>query len=250
MEASALRQRLSGSGTAVRTQGGWKLTLPPGDDKTYRLAQLDDYGSRARSKLPWRGAGTLRLRARVSATSLPGTWGFGFWNDPFGAACDPTGLSLRLPALPHAVWYFAASPKSYLSLRDDAPAQGFLAQAYGSPRFGLDLLQVALGATISLAAARQKLALIIQEAALGLSVDARAWHTYEIAWNTASTEFGVDTQTVFRTPFGPRAPLGFLVWIDNQFARFDPQGRLAWGLEASGTESSLEIADLNVSAPR
>jgi hypothetical protein len=40
------------------------------------------------------------------------------------------------------------------------------------------------------------------------------------------------------------------MWIDNQFAGFDPQGRLTWGVESSPTESWLEIEDLTVSSQK
>lgn len=83
---------------------------------------------------------------------------------------------------------------------------------------------------------------------MGIHVDAREWHTYEVDWSDVAAAFLVDGQAVFRARIGPRAPLGCVVWIDNQFARFDPQGRLGWGLEACPTEAWLEIADLKTSS--
>ena len=50
------------------------------------------------------------------------------------------------------------------------------------------------------------------------------------------------------TRLAPRPPLGLIIWIDNQFATFDPQGRLAWGIEGCPTESWLEIEDLTFSS--
>ena len=60
-------------------QGIWSLKIPPGPKGNYRLAQLDDYCTHARDRLPWKPPVTLSLRARVSVSDHPGTWGFGFW---------------------------------------------------------------------------------------------------------------------------------------------------------------------------
>ena len=68
---------------------------------------------------------TFSLRARASSESIPGTWGFGLWNDPFGLSLGFGGNPFSLPALPNAIWFFHASPKNYLSFREDKPAQGF-----------------------------------------------------------------------------------------------------------------------------
>jgi hypothetical protein len=248
MNLSALRPRLAGNGTAAPTERGWKLTIPPGDDKTYRLAQVEDHPDVARNSLPWRPVTTVQLRARASGEDLPGTWGFGLWNNPFGLACGPTAESRRLPTLPHSAWYFSASPKSYLSLRDDGPGNGFFAQVFRSARAGIWLLPVALTFPFSSAMARRKLGLKIQEDAVGVTADAREWHVYRIEWNQTSTIFTVDGRVILTTRLAPRKPLGLIMWIDNQFARFDPQGRTTWGVEACPTESWLEIQDLTVSS--
>ena len=61
---------------------------------------------------------SLSLSARVSSDSIPGTWGFGLWNHPFGLSIGFGGSPWRLPALPNAVWFFGASEENYLSFRD------------------------------------------------------------------------------------------------------------------------------------
>jgi len=53
---------------------------------------------------------TFSLHARLSGTDLPGTWGFGLWNDPFGLSLGFGGQAARLPALPQAAWFMHASP--------------------------------------------------------------------------------------------------------------------------------------------
>ena len=122
----------------------WKLKIPPGPKGNYRLAQLDDNTARSRDHFCWQSPVTLSLRARVSALDLPGTWGFGFWNDPFSFSLGLGGGTRRFPALPNAAWFFFASPQNYLSFRNDLPANGFISQTFHSPRFPTPLL--ALGA--------------------------------------------------------------------------------------------------------
>ena len=94
-----------------------RLNLPAGDATSYRLAQLDDYAHLPRGRFPHHAL-TLSLLARTSAASLPGTWGFGFWNHPFGLSLGFGGNPFSLPALPNAVWFFGASAENYLSFKD------------------------------------------------------------------------------------------------------------------------------------
>jgi hypothetical protein len=113
-------------------EGHWHLEIPASSKRGYHLAQLDDHGSFRRGDFRWKPPLTLRLQARVSAQELPGTWGFGFWNDPFSFLIGAQGMVPRLPALPDAAWLFYASPQNYLSFRDDLPAYGFLAATFRS----------------------------------------------------------------------------------------------------------------------
>src|SRR5215213_9256863 len=96
----------------------YRLSIPAGSAQKYRLAQLDDYTKVSRSRFPLRFPLSLKLSARVSSNSIPGTWGFGLWNDPFGLSLGFGGNPFRLPALPNAVWFFGASWESYLSFKD------------------------------------------------------------------------------------------------------------------------------------
>lgn len=249
MELTDLAPRLAGGGTAVVTETGWRLTIPSGDDRAYRLAQVDDHSDRVRRSLQWQPGAALQLRARASAVDMSGTWGFGFWNNPFGLACGPTRESRRLPALPQSAWFFSASARSYLSLRDDCPGNGFFAQVYQSGRTGPWLLPTALAFPFSPTAARRRLRLRIQDESISIPVDTREWHTYRLEWNETSTIFAVDGRLIMRTGLSPVSPLGLIMWIDNQFAGFDPHGKMTWGTESSPSESCLEIEDLTVTEP-
>jgi hypothetical protein len=75
------------------------------------------------------------------------------------------------------------------------------------------------------------------EAALRL--DWTAWHTYDLEWQRDAATFRVDDELVLRGPQGstPRGPLGFVTWVDNQFAVATPRGEFRFGtLDAPGKQ--------------
>src|SRR5262245_52387063 len=109
------RHTLNASVEQISRGNKYRLSIPAGPANKYRLSQLDDYTKTPRSKFPLSSPLTLNVSARVSSESIPGTWGFGLWNDPFGLSLGFGGNPFRLPALPNAVWFFGASDKSYLS---------------------------------------------------------------------------------------------------------------------------------------
>ncbi|MFO3796873.1 MAG: hypothetical protein ACK8QZ_06255, partial [Anaerolineales bacterium] len=106
----------------------WQLEMRAGSGRVYHLAQVDDYKALRRKDFPNRPPFSMVVRARASHAAIPGTWGFGLWNDPFGFSLGFGGAPLRLPTLPQAAWFFHASPENYLSFRNDQPGNGFLAQ--------------------------------------------------------------------------------------------------------------------------
>jgi hypothetical protein len=181
---------------------------------------------------------------------LPGTWGFGLWNDPFSLSFGLGGAAQRFPALPNAAWFFHASPPNYLSFRDDLPAQGFLAASFQSasiPTPLLALISPALGLLyISFAARvlrRLMRRLIRQDSAL-TNVDVTAWHAYGFDWQENQISFYIDETLIFETPVSPRGPLSLVLWIDNQYAALPPHGRLAYGFLANLETAWVEISDL------
>ena len=238
-----LKPRLTIDASVFPTSNGFRLTIPPGTAGKYRLSQLDDHAHIARKNYPYSPPFSLSLRARVSVLSVPGTWGFGLWNDPFGFSFGPEDNFFRLPALPNALWFFYASPQNYLSFRDDKPAQGFLAQAFRSPRFHPLLIPAGLALPFSRKKTRQLLSRVIEEDSATVSVDATQWHSYRLEWSPTRSAFWVDEALVLDSPVSPRPPLGLVVWIDNQFAAFKPDGKISIGVLA-GKEEWLEIEDL------
>lgn len=215
-------------------ENSWRLTCPGGGAGRYRLAQLDDYYHVKRSCLPWSAPCHLQLEARASANHLPGTWGFGFWNDPFGMNLGFGGVRL-LPALPDAAWFFFASAPNYLSFRNDLPAVGALAAVFRASAVPIGFLAPGvLAAPLLLMRwfsrlARRLASALIREDAARLSVDLTAWHTYEVNWKTDGVQFLIDGAVVHQSELSPRGPLGLVLWLDNQYAAWNPDGRLKYG---------------------
>lgn len=270
-----LTPRNTPDATVIPIENGWRLEIPAGPAGKYRLAQLDNY----RKNLPLSAPSTLRLRCRVSppfhppifaqsnsATEeneggrkwgerggVPGTWGFGFWNDPFTVSLGLQGTARRLPVLPNAGWFFHASDANHLSLHNSLPAQGFLAQSFSSPKIPSLLLAPGL-LTLPLLgwkpSARWIRAIadkIICEDAVRLELDVTQWHEYTLRWNPGHMEYFVDGQIVFETAVSPKGPLGLVIWIDNQFASFTPDGKIKAGTEANPVPAWMEITDFAIS---
>jgi hypothetical protein len=225
----------------------WRLSIPAGPAGFYRLAELDDYIGLPRRSFPRKPPFELSLRARASAVSIPGTWGFGLWNDPFGSGLLSRAGGARLPVLPQAAWFFFASAPNYLSFRDDLPAQGALAATFRSVSWPSALLALGLPvyALLAIPAAARLLRRFarrfVQQDAVLLQLDPTEWHTYRMEWRQASVHFQVDEQPVFQTGVAPAGPLGLVIWIDNQYAAFPADGRLRYGTLPVGEEMWIEV---------
>jgi hypothetical protein len=239
-----------GAEVRVNGNGGWIFSIPAGSKGRYRLAQLDDYGALPRRDFPWRAPVKLSLQARASGPDIPGTWGFGLWNNPFGMAIFTGTEVLRLPTLPNAAWFFFASPPNYLSLRDDLPAQGGLAAAFRSPRLPGALL--ALGAPVlpflalppAVRLLRRLARRLVWQSAALMKQEVTEWHTYSLAWEPERVIHTVDGELVSDIPWAPPGPLGFVVWIDNQYAAMPPSGRPGVGTLANPEPAWIEIQGL------
>jgi hypothetical protein len=229
-----------------KTQRGFCLKIPSGNGSSYRLAQLDEYGKLPRRKFPRQPSLRMSLRARVSAAALPGTWGFGLWNDPFGFSFGFGGDPLRLPALPNAVWFFHASQENYLSFGDN-PGSGFLAQVFKSPAYPFGrLAKVGMVLPFNKVKARAMLGKIVEEAGLRIALDETDWHSYSIEWTPSNSAFWVDGIQILETSFSPQPPLGVVIWIDNQYAAFTPSGKIGFGVLENTEPAWLEIENLDV----
>ncbi len=256
---AALRPRIT-PGARVHQTGprSWRLEIPADTSlpnqrrsKRYHLAQLDDYQQLPRRRFPWHPPVSLSLQARASQTLIPGTWGFGFWNDPFGVAYVKGG-GLRLPTLPNAAWFFFASPENYLSLRDDLPANGALAATFSAP------LRPPLAATRLIPIlpfiflppiarwVRRQARGFIRQATAQIDLDTTQWHLYQLNWVGGCVKFLLDEKVLLETPVVPLGRLGLVIWIDNQFAALTSQGGLRFGTLPTRDLAWVEIEGLEV----
>ena len=249
--------RNTGQVTFSNTPDGPSLLfrIETGPANRYRLSQLDDYSRLPRGKLLYRPPVSLTLQARVSDCSLPGTWGFGFWNDPFALGIGIRGSGVRLPALPQAAWFFFGSQKNDLSFNSAAPANGLLASVFASKPvppallpLGIPFLPFLLNRNTARMVRRMAARFIHDEYAI-LNHDVTQWHSYRLDWLTASVIFSVDGQVVYTSKASPRSPLGLVIWIDNQFAAFSADGSVHFGTQENAAPAFLEIRQPVISVP-
>ena len=253
MKLTLKKQSTNGASISTREDHGWHLEIPVGKKGGYRLAQLDDYTDRSRKDFPWHPPLTVTITARASNFDIPGTWGFGLWNDPFSLSLGLGGGIRRFPALPNAAWFFHASPENHLSFQKDKPAQGFLAQTFHSPPIPPALLALAAPVfpllTLPWLAKRIRpaIARVIKDDSRSINLDVTQWNQYTVQLEQSLVRFKIDKAELFRTKVAPRSPLGFVIWIDNQFASFPPNGKLAYGTMKNSRPAWIEVKQIEIS---
>ncbi len=230
----------------------WRLELPAGLQGSYRLAQLDDYTQRSRGHFPWKPPLSLTLRARASANQIQGTWGFGLWNDPFSFSMGFGGGARRLPALPNAIWFFFASPHNHLSLRDDLPSNGNLAAIFQSPSLPAYMLSPGLFALPFMALPpvarllRRLARRFVRQETVSFITDVNQWHRYGLAWEADRVCFALDNNNILESAISPHGPLGLVIWIDNQYLAWTPNGHLGYGNLEALKPAWVEIEDFRL----
>lgn len=215
----------------------------------YTDAQLDDYQDLARRDFLWRPPVQLTVQARFShpAGALRGTAGFGFWNDPFLM----TGA--RWPALPRAIWFFYSSPPANMKLDLHTPGPGWKAATLDATRWPF----FALLPTAPLAIPLMNIGPLyrtfwpvgqraIQVSEAPITAEMTEWRRYTLDWQQNSAHFGVDGQTVLTCQTSPRGPLGFVLWLDNQYMVATPWGEFKYGLVAAPGKQWLEVRELTI----
>jgi hypothetical protein len=249
-----LDSRIAGRGSIRHLQenSGWRLSIPPGPAHNYRLAQLDDYMMLPRTSFCWYPPLKLSLDARISADPLIGTWGFGFWNDPFSANLGLGGTARRLPALPNTAWFFYGSPPNYLTMTDELPAQGLMAMTFQSQPIppGMIITSLPLMPMIKWSYVGRIFRKLgnkyIRQASTSITVNPTDWHHFYLNWNVDDVRFEVDSQPVLETLLSPAGRGGLVLWIDNQYGAFPPDGKIAFGTLATPDAQWLEIKNLQL----
>lgn len=246
--SSSWTQTSLGGGELYIADSALRMRVPATRQGHYTDAQIDDYGKKARSDFPWKPPVRLEVRARAShraATAedtsetpgiLRGTAGFGFWNYPFSVRGD-------ILMLPEAIWFFYASPPSNMALVPDVPGWGWKAQVVHSmrPTALASVIPTALTAGLARVTGDTKPAARWLQRLSGaserlLSSELTDWHTYTLDWQEAEAIFWVDHIEVLRVKHPPTRPLGFVAWLDNQYAIATPRGVMRFGATACPEE--------------
>jgi hypothetical protein len=58
--------------------------------------------------------------------------------------------------------------------------------------------------------------------------------------------FSVDGTLAFESSVSPNPPLGLVIWIDNQYAAFTPEGKIGFGVLENPEPAWLEVRDIDL----
>jgi hypothetical protein len=231
----------TGQGVVTCAPGKLTMTLKEATQREYSNAQISDY---SRRHFSWRPPARMTVTARASAAAdhLRGTAGFGFWNHPF--APGERGVHL-----PQAVWFFFSSPPSNMQLAHGVPGPGWKAATLDATRWPffallpsapIGLLVMRIPTLYNTLWPIGQRAIGVSEALLDGALLAET-HTYTIDWRDDGATFAIDGQTVHEADAAPRGPLGFVAWMDNQYAIVTPQGQFGFGAVRVEREQALVL---------
>lgn len=231
-----------------------ELVLPP--VRSYTDAQLDDTKNLPRRSLRWEPPLYFSLRARTSVPDPRGTFGFGFWNDPFSLSLGMGGAARKLPAAPQCAWFFYGSPPHDLQLADGVAGSGWKAQTLTFRSVpSLLLAPIAAGGVLLASllplrrwAFRQARRFYRADERL-LGVDPSAWHAYAVEWTGSAVRFFVDGAEVLYSAHPPHPPLGLVLWIDNQYAVASAEKGFSFGVLPLEREQTLELENMRIESP-
>jgi len=220
----------------------------------YTDAQVDDYTLVPTSEYIWRPNTRLSIYARFSIDQyrnnddeayLKGTAGFGFWNRPFSMQ----GKWFRAPK---SIWFFHSAPPSKMHLDPSVSPWGFKTQVVNTtlrsvlinamPLFCFGLI----GRIRSNKQAGYYLKKLSGADEHVIDLDITKWHRYEIVWAKKSVVFSIDGQVVYSTQASVKAKLGFVAWVDNEYAVVGPDLRLSFG-HTDTLAQWLEVKEITLS---
>ncbi len=266
-----------GAGQVIQQSDTLHFNIPSTDASRYHDAQLTDYAAKADFR--WQPPLRMQVTASISFPSANpllgsensgfnspsllaergtggevlksnppvGTAGFGFWNHPF----VPGERGLRLPK---AIWFFFSAPPSNMQLAQGISGPGWKAATIDATRWQF----LTLAPTAPLAVFLMRIPALyrriwpIGQRAIGVSehlLDSSLLlerHTYSIDWHPDHISFAVDHITVHQAPVSIRGPLGFIAWVDNQYAIVTPQGRIGFGLVPIPQPQTLNLNRITI----
>ncbi|MEO8606301.1 MAG: hypothetical protein ABI690_00340 [Chloroflexota bacterium] len=233
-----------GKGLVEQSARALQLTVPPTSNQVYSDAQLTDYAGK--SGFVWRPPLRMTVRATMSA-DLKGTAGFGFWNHPF----VPGEKGFRLP---QATWFFFSAPPSDMALAKGVPGPGWKAATINATRWQfLAMLPTApIGLLLMRVPALYQRLWPIGQQAIGVSeqlLDSQLlldMRTYILEWHPNKILFLVDDRLVHQAAVRLNGPLGFIIWVDNQYAVVTPQGKIGFGLVDIKNPQSLIVESVRI----
>lgn len=240
---------IAGDARLEHEPGVLRCVLESASARQYSDAQITDYKGLPRRAYPWQPPLRLTVRAWAShaTDALRGTAGFGFWNQPF------VPVLRDVPRLPRAVWFFFGSPPNNMALAKGVPGWGWKAAVLDASRLPFLLLApfAPLGFLLMRIPALYRWLWPVGQWAVGASeaplpVDLAEPHTYMLEWRRDIVRFTVDGAPVHTTPYAPRGPLGFIAWMDNQYAVVTPQGRFRFGYVAAPGMQWLALDTIHI----
>lgn len=234
-----------GQGVVETDDKGLRLTIPPARSDHYHDAQITDYTNQA---LNFRHQPPVRLSLQAKAEGqIQGTAGFGFWNHMF----VPGERGFRIP---QAVWFFFGSPPNNMALAKGVSGHGWKAATFNAqnwrfygllPLAPLGFLLMRSRTLYNALWGIGQSAISVSEAELETSL-LDDFHTYTIDWRMDGATFGIDGKTLLETSAVPTKSLGFIAWVDNQYAIVTPQGNFGWGLLDVPHSQSLILRDIHI----
>jgi hypothetical protein len=159
-------------------------------------------------------------------------------------------------AAPQCAWFFYGSPPHDIPLAEGVPGSGWKAQTLSFRRLPAFLLAlIAAGGTLLAAAPlTRRWAFRLARRFYSaddqlLGIDPSQWHTYVIEWTASAARFFVDGTEVLCSAHPPHAPLGLVLWIDNQYAFASPEKGFGFGVLPLDREQALELEDARMVTP-
>ena len=235
-----------GAGRVERRESQIQLCIPPSTAAQYHDAQVTDY---AMHKPVFHNRPPLRLQLQARASGeIRGTAGFGFWNQFLA----PGRRRVRPP---QALWFFFGSPPNNIALARGVAGKGWKAATINARRWQFCALLPL--APLAFPLMRSKLfydafwhigqrAIGVSEAPLDTDM-LSDFHSYAIEWRQDRALFSVDGEVVLRAPTDIQQPLGFIAWVDNQYAIATPGGKFGFGKLDLPRTQSLCLRDIVIS---